>query len=979
MATSDDRDRVTNDAVNFIGEAVDHAALDDEATWRAVDEFRNGKDLLVAAEEAIRADHPIPRRALLVCLAWILHSASESGHLVDAFRLPEEPAPRFPDDDPGGVEAAMLSTLHGLATLELLADDADEDSCLDLLTSFVEFGKALADGERYGEATRAIMVAVNFDKLTDGLLAPVAVEAHRLGVGWATAAGDPEMVALHLAGIARGLAQQATSPDSAVTLTEAAEAWWFAIRHASAVQDHRGPFEAELTIAATALPSNTSVQGLLMLLSYDASRDPDVERGELAGRAARFMQLEWDLEPEELVSTMPAVGEVAMDLETMIIGLDQVSPGSQLETSWTTQMFEHPSYRRTVAHGRTLYREGKLDGILLELAHEITHVISQNSMVGAAIGSLRAVSLVLESTLWAHVDEAQHGQAEESPIAPLDDHNVLALAQAEQVLEVARKMQVLRQVWTPWFEGLAVFCELAVDPSEGDRASLVGHVLANMVDYRADGELTVDAAFEVLMEQRQRLEAMYADVLDKAGRARLRTYLDPAWSKYGAGYLAVRQVVAAWRKTMGRPVSGTEIAMVLLHLTRHGSLPAIPDLGLVTDEFEPAAIDRMAQWVAGLVDISAADLEFAVSTNEEFRWNGVPPAVARGEEQEVAYAEAKAAWDRLVDQAWNSLRGERATADRVPVRTEFTRRLMESVADALTLSKKKPDMTNAVLNRLVRRGLLLPLGQMNAPFWVNVPTRALIYVVRTTESDVDHGGPGYDLASLVLPEDSFADLREQMRLHPDRRMTITRLADLGSEILGTGRSPGQNILAFHLGEWLHAERRGGFVSMSVDHDLLDDIRARLLDDGSGNYEAAVADGVLGAERTIAWIDEATGWHVDGDVVPVAEWDTRVRSLALAVRDHVNDPALEARAAGAMLGALPGLSRSRVDELLADGLRSMVESGSDFGELVEVLFRSGLRPVVSQWLDALPPDESVLSLLESTPAGWDVRATPEEKP
>jgi len=498
-----------------------------------------------------------------------------------------------------------------------------------------------------------------------------------------------------------------------------------------------------------------------------------------------------------------------------------------------------------------------------------------------------------------------------------------------------------------------------------------------MVDYRADGDLDVDAAFETLMAQRQRLDAMYSRVLEKAGSARLRTYLDRDWPKYGPGYVAVRQVVSAWRRTLARPVSGTDLAMVLLHLTRHGSLPAIPDLGLVSDEFESAAIGQMARWVAGLTAISAADLEFSVSTDEDFRWTGLPPVMARGEDQAAANADAKSAWDRMVDQAWSSLRGARGNADRVPGGSEFVRALMQTVADALALAKQQPDLTTAMLNRLVRRGLLLPLGQMNAPFWINVPTRTLVYVVRTTESDIDHGGPGYDLASLVLPAESFAMLREQMRLHPDRRITITRLADLGSEAMGPGRSPGQNILAFHLGDWLHAERRGGFVSMPVDDELLDDVRARLLDDGSSRYEAAVADGELGAARTIAWIDEAIAWHEDGDVLPISDWAARVRSLAAAVRDHVEETEIETRAAAAAVRTPTAAEPALYDDLLGSGMWPLVESASELDELIEALFRSAHRPVVSQWLDSRPTDDPVLALFESTSAGWDVRSTNEE--
>ena len=105
-----------------------------------------------------------------------------------------------------------------------------------------------------------------------------------------------------------------------------------------------------------------------------------------------------------------------------------------------------------------------------------------------------------------------------------------------------------------------MFLELGSDPSEGDVSSLIGDVLANLVDVylpgAADGEFDVDQIDALLSGARSETERLYTDLLATSARPRLRHYLGSRWSKYGPGYLAVRGVLATWRRTLGRPISG---------------------------------------------------------------------------------------------------------------------------------------------------------------------------------------------------------------------------------------------------------------------------------------------------------------------------------------------------------------------------------------------------------------------------------------
>src|SRR5690349_14521087 len=103
---------------------------------------------------------------------------------------------------------------------------------------------------------------------------------------------------------------------------------------------------------------------------------------------------------------------------------------------------------------------------------------------------------------------------------------------------------------------------------------------------------------------------------------------------------------------------------------------------------------------------------------------------------------------------------------------------MQIAAEGLTAARQRTELTDAIGTRLDAQAHVLPIGRVDVPVWLNPRTDSLICYVRTTEQDKDHGRPGYDGLVLPLDEGSMTELREQLRRHPERRMTVSRVVDL---------------------------------------------------------------------------------------------------------------------------------------------------------------------------------------------------------
>ena len=136
---------------------------------------------------------------------------------------------------------------------------------------------------------------------------------------------------------------------------------------------------------------------------------------------------------------------------------------------------------------------------------------------------------------------------------------LLALAEAEQGLDIATTARVLHTVWTPWLEGLAMFVELCAGPVDDEATSLVPDVISNLVDVfpgsDANGPQAISAAFSAT---RDAAERRFAAAMRRIGGDRLRAYIDTDIDRYLPGYLLARSVVSAWRNTFGAPLIGSQ-------------------------------------------------------------------------------------------------------------------------------------------------------------------------------------------------------------------------------------------------------------------------------------------------------------------------------------------------------------------------------------------------------------------------------------
>jgi hypothetical protein len=74
-------------------------------------------------------------------------------------------------------------------------------------------------------------------------------------------------------------------------------------------------------------------------------------------------------------------------------------------------------------------------------------------------------------------------------VGPLSDGEAAQLFRAQHGVELTLKAHALQDAWTPWFEGLAIFSELAADPSlDPVNNGWVTEAIRNLVDFYPSDE-----------------------------------------------------------------------------------------------------------------------------------------------------------------------------------------------------------------------------------------------------------------------------------------------------------------------------------------------------------------------------------------------------------------------------------------------------------------------------------------------------------
>lgn len=865
--------------------------------------------------------------------------------------------PELPDvlGDPAEVRLAELAFACAVAVADFQSFGASEsrrDACG---RDFAALARHLESMSRADNAKITWVTASNFATSPDALL-EAADELTRLASG----TSDLAHVAMGLARRAQALTWK--SEGEPACRLAAFDAVFAALRHAGYAREGR----AAIGVALASCIAYLDLTELRSLFTIVFSEDETKAMADLR----HLVRGTWDLDPADMRRLEPTLRELTRRIENARSRLEPKQEDTMIQASWISWSFSHPKHH-AVPFGQSIRIDKRHDDLLFELGHEITHIFTMIGHLGLISAALRAAAVEIEIRLWNDLGADRYADFSTLGIAPLTTTDVSALAQAEQSLEIIRKMQVLQATWVPWLEGVAVFGELAADPRERETATPVSDIVANLEDPEPleSGSGNAKDIINKYLAHRAQADREYADVQSRSGRYRLRPYLvDNRYrDRYLAGYLAVRGVVSAWRDAMDGHLSGSEAFEVLLHVTRFGTADGIPALDLPADEFALAASERMLTWLDRLARVSAGDIRKLLTEGSRsgFHWrDGHLLAGTQPDE------DGSTEYNRYVAAAMSSLSGaERSPAGRVPDADETCQDVMRLVADRLALRTEPPQLAENLLHEFVDQMIILPLGSVSAPFWLNNRDTALICAFRTTDERADTGQPGYSpLAVIPLDNASYARLLEEAAANPGRRMMVHRFADLHPNDPATpDRGFGRNLLVFQFGEWVHIQHRGLFTGAGeVAPGLAADIHDRLLPARFLETEQQLAAG-KGAARVARWIDSVPAWTEGDTPLPVEPWARRVRALAGDVEQGA--AAYTSSANAALLERL--YDQDTAKALHGEGIRGLVADASDVTLLMAALHASGVGRGPDAWLSSLPEHSQLLKILQDTPQGWDV--------
>jgi hypothetical protein len=650
----------------------------------------------------------------------------------------------------------------------------------------------------------------------------------------------------------------------------------------------------------------------------------------------------WNVSLERLAEDLvPRVLRHAVQLELDRSSLEDDRTDQFAHAEWSSWSFQYAGYSRAVPHGSSLERERDRDDIFLLIHHETTHVISMTGAIGAAVMALRAAALELELDLWAAHKQIDQATFVAEGVTPLGLPGMPTLVWAGYQLDILAKMNALQDVWNPWFEGLAIFAELCDNPTADDTSTTAADVLTQLIDVRDEAGETAEQRQRAFTDIRDRFDRKIKQVQRDLGPVKLQYYCESMSAKYMAGFMAVRSVLAAWRRSVGELRGHTAIRL-LQHITRFSTYSlAVPDLSLEPDQFTAAAQEAMISWIRRIAELPADEIRFVTGNPQtDFRW---------------------------VNQRVSSSKHMVNRAD------EMTKLYHQMVHQALQPAesrgrKSKLYFADDLLDDWSRLLSVLPLGQATARFWVNSESGHLVYVVRTMEHRMDNDQPSYDLSTVPLDGEEIDALKTAVIAHPFDRLTIARFADL----LNDPNALGRNVMAFRLGDWVHIQAHGWqFGSFEqLDQGIERAIRLRLNPSIMLKMEKNFIDPADGAvTRTAQWA--GADWSTSDEPalpVEVQEAAEKLAAQAAEIRDHVGT-ANERAASQRLMAAILGTSEEAAD-LVDHGLAALTPYEPDLRtSAYTALLISGDAPADAEL--SLPDDHPLRALLVHGEAGWDV--------
>lgn len=668
------------------------------------------------------------------------------------------------------------------------------------------------------------------------------------------------------------------------------------------------------------------------------------------------------------VHALYAAGSPWFAVDDARAALQPAATAAHARADWTHWTVDHPAYRRVIPHHRSFLRERDFERNLLVLTHEFTHVLSLLGGVGVALSCLRTAALATELALWrSHADPGAGRAPGAEPLqrlamdgtAPLPPGRSAALAELGQQLALHRKAQRLQAVWTPWFEGLAVYGETAADPlHDAEVIDPVNDALRNLVTMPVVGDAAaVQAALRATIEEFQQRSAA---ALRSQGAARLHDFLNDAQAPYWVGYLAVRAVVAGWRDTLARPLSATQAFRLLLHATRFDHEGMAPSLALGEADFAQAAEQAMLQWVQRLAALDASEIDLLTRAHEgaeptdHVRWTRGHPARSAADGDTAA---------RVAHRLRNGV--EQA---------------LSGIADPFARAGLSPDELARHANQSILLGSFLPIGHAEASFHLDIDpgdgAGHLVLLLRTTEHHVD-GGSSMNLDGVNLTPTAARELAVEVARSGATRIEVTRVIDLGGLAAPDLGIAGLHLFALRCGSWFHVHGATNVVDALLgEHpgrasDLRELLRGRLLPDRVMRVERErVASPEFAAVRAIEWLHATTAWDAsapDGEARAVDARATAERIL-LHERRAPKDWPLQSLAS-ALLG-----DAELADRLASSDFRALTrELPEHRAAFVAALFRSA-QEMVPDAVDASlrqALQRNRITILQRRPTGWDI--------
>jgi hypothetical protein len=835
---------------------------------------------------------------------------------------------------------AQLELKHGFEVPTLVRDSIEAASD----------AAAMAEARGHRKAALDALDAASLLARQAGLPDELKLAADALRV--ARAIGDPDRVALQ--SLRHAFALHAAAARDGNSWMPALEAFEGVLRNLPTGADAKRLCLGGI-IAAARLPGMRPLWPWVAMLVAEAPPDlASVVQGLDA-----YVPLVVDGSLEAFLSRVQDLAKVAQMAEDERVALQGPPEDHKARADWATWSMRHAAFRSAIPHGNSFLRERDRDQLILVLNHELTHMVSMTSGVGLAIMALRAALTELEVDLWVRhagdqLDVAVAGVRR--GLAPVADDDLRALALVERELEIALKLRVLQDCWAPWFEGLAIAEELSDPRDDPDAHTPSLQALMQLVDAPVrpepvDNEATFGAKVSAYFSQ---FEDLYSEAVRAQGPARLQSYLRPPHAaNYLAGYLTVRSIVAAWRHTLAKLLAGKAATRILMHVTRYGTGDAVPDLALPLDEFRRQAVRRHVEWVEWVASLRADQIQATLdligtagSSSRGAAWRNGELATST-EDNAALTKKVDAQVLELATQAYGSLTGTNAPADRVAGANEDCLAVLKRVGELLASEHPNPSLVSSLSHHYLSLLRVVPLGEVDAPFWLLPQAKALYVLIRTTEKHDEHGEPAYN--AMLLGEMEGADfdrLHDEVRRLRGARMTVTRYTDLMPGGVMEGRGFGRNVLVFQYGSWRYMLPSGLLLggASAVESTLRSDIDNRLPSSPLAELDMReLADGTKAAHRARAWLDTVDQWTVGGQRLALEPWAARVRALADEI-EHPNGPSDRETVGVALLRFVLGPD-APADAALAGGLSALCcdDDGTVAGAC-RLLFASGRNPV-----------------------------------